>query len=254
MIASDFLVKFLSEVFRLPPGRSVRVLDLGCGRGELVNALRSAGYEARGTDFEKALPSPCPELLHALRATTGTNSSISYEVYGTYSLPFADESFDVVVSTSVLEHVRNIQCVLQEIRRVLLRTGVTIHSFPGRYYLPHDPHTYVPLVPALWPYSPRLLLALSALAGIRTPSQNGKDWKVIYRENHDYCRDSLEYRSIRRYEELFAAEAFRDVRCHFEYYVDHAPGGYAKLLRHPMLRTMGAALLECGNSPVISCG
>lgn len=238
MEACDFFVEFLTEVFHLPPHRGVRILDLGCGRGALANALRAAGYDAFGTDFDKTLPFPRPDYLRALEAATGSNSSISYEVRGAYSFPFADESFDVVVSTSVLEHVRNIQRVLQEIRRVLLCGGVTIHSFPGRYFLPHDPHTYVPLVPALWPRSPRPVLALSALAGVRTPSQRGKDWRTIYRENLDYCRDSLEYRSIRWYEEVLAAETFRNVRCHFEYYVDHAPGGYARLLRRPILRKM----------------
>jgi SAM-dependent methyltransferase len=214
----------------------VKILDLGCGAGQLVTDLRSAGYEAFGTDFAAALPRPCPEHLRALVATTGSNSTVSYDVRGTYALPFDDGSFDAVVSTSVLEHVTNKRHVFREVHRVLSRGGVTIHALPGRYYLPREPHIYVPLVPALWRRAPRLWLALWALAGVRNEFQKGKRWDVTYRENFEYCRDSLEYWSIGQYEAMLKAEGFQDVRCHFEYYVDHAPGGYARLLRRPLLR------------------
>lgn len=62
-----------------------------------------------------------------------------------YRLPFAANEFDVVGSTSVLEHAQNTEECYRAIHRVL-PGGVALHGFPGKWYLPRKPHIYVPLV------------------------------------------------------------------------------------------------------------
>ena len=94
------------------------VLDLGCGAGMLA-LLKRKGILLAGFDLS-------PECALAARhngydeATTGTLTH----------LPFADASFDYVVSLDVLGHVgfEEKDAVLGEIKRVLRNDGVTMHG------------------------------------------------------------------------------------------------------------------------------
>ncbi len=92
---------FLDIAIRLLGGFSLpshtKVLDFGCGSGQLVDALLQLGFDAYGCDISaywSGEPSVAPERLHLI-------SSMPYR------LPFDDSIFDVVVSTSVLEHAQN---------------------------------------------------------------------------------------------------------------------------------------------------
>ena len=60
-----------------------------------------------------------------------------------YRLPFPDRSFDVLVTTQVMEHVHDYETTLSEMRRVLNNKGVSLHMFPARRR-PIEPHVFVP--------------------------------------------------------------------------------------------------------------
>jgi SAM-dependent methyltransferase len=94
------------------------VLDLGCGAGMLA-LLKRKGVVLAGVD----LSAEC--ALAARR--NGYDRTLSAELS---RLPFADASFDYVVSLDVLGHVgfEEKDAVLSEIRRVLRPGGVTMHG------------------------------------------------------------------------------------------------------------------------------
>src|ERR671917_1494501 len=94
------------------------VLDLGCGAGVLA-LLKRKGVTLAGVD----LSAEC--ALAARR--NGYDQTLSAELT---RLPFADASFDYVVSLDVLGHVgfSEKDAVLAEIRRVLRPGGVTMHG------------------------------------------------------------------------------------------------------------------------------
>ena len=75
----------------VPPGASV--LDLGCGRGELLERLVAAGYECVGVDGDES----CVEMSSRLCPAFASTVEDAPEVLG-------DRRFDVVVMSHVLEH------------------------------------------------------------------------------------------------------------------------------------------------------
>ena len=218
------------------PGRSaedLRVLDFGCGKGALVVELLGRGFDAYGCDLGadwRAVDSEAWSRVSPLIAAKGPKDRLGAITAEPYRLPFADGHFHAVVSTSVLEHVKNKRETLEEIRRVTKPGGVGIHLFPSKYYLPLEPHIKVPLVSWMWPRVPTWWLALWALLGVRNPFQRGKGWREVVRLNQDYCRNGLDYMPLSGYRRLFTEvfDAFYDLA---PLYAREASGGAARLAR-----------------------
>jgi SAM-dependent methyltransferase len=205
-------------------------LDFGCGAGGLVDALAGLGWDMYGCDVEPFW--------------RGTDHGRDADRYRTipldpYRLPFADGTFDVVTSESVFEHVQNVQQCFREIHRVLKPGGVAMHLFPGKWYLPSEPHVYVPLSNVLWPRCPRWWFSMWALLGVRNEHQRGEAWRSVAERNDHYHRTQLNYLTNREYRRL-SIEAFGNYSSPMKFYIDHAIGGYARLCRRlPMKRLTG---------------
>ena len=108
------------QIEGLPP--TTRILDIGCGHGNLINRIQTGFTHAFGVDMDA-------ESLSVARASA-TNAQFIYQD-GT-SLPFSDDSFDVVILSDVLEHVPRSQQrdVLLEARRVIRTGGKLILTVP----------------------------------------------------------------------------------------------------------------------------
>jgi SAM-dependent methyltransferase len=91
----------------------------------------------------------------------------------TSRLPYPDNSFDLVLSDQVLEHVFDMRSALLEQARVLKPGGLAIHRMPRRHAIV-EPHTRLPLA-TLNQF--RWYLALYALAGRRNSRQLGLSWQ-----------------------------------------------------------------------------
>jgi SAM-dependent methyltransferase len=98
--------------------RDSAVLDLGCGAGMLA-LLKRKGVTLIGVDLSD-------ECVAAARRN-GYDEVLRSELH---ALPFADASFDYVVSLDVIGHILAEQkdAVFAEIKRVLLPGGVTMHG------------------------------------------------------------------------------------------------------------------------------
>jgi ubiquinone/menaquinone biosynthesis C-methylase UbiE len=119
-----------------------RILDWGCGRGKMVLWLRQQGYSAFGVDIDPrsfangaglfaALGYDEKECLHALDESGRA--------------PFSDSSFHFVVSWQTIEHVRHLDAVVQELRRVTSDRGGGFHVYPPHHRLVEG-HLFMPFV------------------------------------------------------------------------------------------------------------
>lgn len=101
---------------RLPLRGDERVLDVGCGTGELLGRIRARypGTTLAGID-------PVPEMLAVARSKLP--AGVDLRTGWADGLPWRDASFDVVVSCNVFHYVSNPVPALREISRVLAPGG-----------------------------------------------------------------------------------------------------------------------------------
>lgn len=105
-----------------------RVLDLGCGNQPYRPHLTAVSQYV-GLDYPPV--------------QSGLQLKVRPEIYGDARvLPFADESFDSVLCSQVLEHVDRPEVVVQEMARVLKSGGWGIISVPFFYNAHMEPHDY----------------------------------------------------------------------------------------------------------------
>ncbi len=101
------LVRFVHEL-----GETECALDLGCGDGRLTAELQAAAVTAADVS-EVALERAHARLLSARTVLAAPDEP----------LPLEDGSFDLVLLAETIEHVRDVQLLLSEARRVLRPGG-----------------------------------------------------------------------------------------------------------------------------------
>jgi SAM-dependent methyltransferase len=101
------------------------VLDIACGEG--YGSALIARHAARVTGADIA-----PAAIAHARACYAAQPNLDFREADCAALPFADASFDVVVSFETLEHIAAQEAFLDEVRRVLRPDGFVVLSCPNR--------------------------------------------------------------------------------------------------------------------------
>lgn len=116
---------------RLGLGRCERLLDVGCNWGRWTIAAARKGYKPVGLD-----PS-LKAVFAARRVAAQLGVEADFVVGDARYLPFREDSFDVVFSYGVYQHLskENVRIALTEDRRVLRTGGRVVIQMPNRYGL-----------------------------------------------------------------------------------------------------------------------
>ncbi len=129
----------------------MRVLDLGCGRGELTLHLARQGTWVTAVDFSAACLQLTAETL-SLGPLAAVRRVRLLRADAT-ALPLPDQHFQRIFCLDVLEHLYpwQVQQALAEIRRLLTPDGYAIiHTLPNRWALDIG----YPVLRWLWPTLP----------------------------------------------------------------------------------------------------
>jgi 2-polyprenyl-3-methyl-5-hydroxy-6-metoxy-1,4-benzoquinol methylase len=114
-------IEFLDEIKVIKP--KDKILEIGCGIGSVVFELSKQGYDVIGTDISS----------EAITYGLEKYRNVKLEVQAAEELQFASETFDVVLSFDLFEHIARTERHVSEVFRVLK---------PGGYYLFQTPNKY----------------------------------------------------------------------------------------------------------------
>jgi ubiquinone/menaquinone biosynthesis C-methylase UbiE len=110
-----------------------RILDVGCGAGPLLAALREQGAIVTGVD-------PSAKMLDLARQRLGEGAALHQAGLGGGPLPFPDGAFDDAIVCLVLHYLEDWKAPLADLRRVLAPGGRLIvavnHPFVHRLLYP----------------------------------------------------------------------------------------------------------------------
>jgi len=113
----------------------LKVLEVGCGDGGVIELLHQHN-EVFGVDVSQSGVTVCQQK----------GLSVSLLDASTEPLPFTDDAFDLVICLETLEHLKNPQYAVDEIRRVLKDENLFITSVPN----PKTGHPFI--YPGLFHY------------------------------------------------------------------------------------------------------
>jgi SAM-dependent methyltransferase len=121
-ILESFVARIVSDL-SLPKGARPRILDVGCGTGANLEMLARFG-DVEGVDVSE-------DALSFCRA----RGLAKVQCGAAESLPYADETFDLVTALDVVEHLDDDAAGLREARRVLKPDGRVLLFVPAFMWL-----------------------------------------------------------------------------------------------------------------------
>ena len=209
----------------------VRLLDAGCGDGELIIYLgknlpllnKSLNFEIYGFDVcnhgvqkEGFLSKTIANLENQIPGTPW-RERISL-IYEGEKWCYPDEFFNVIISNQVLEHVNDHELFFSEIYRTLQRDGFSAHLFPLKHYI-YEGHLLLPFVhriknyPVLFSYIK--CLSLLGLGKFKAHKKSTGITVDIYTERHaDYMHYFTNYITYK--DALWLAKKYK-MRISFKY-------------------------------------
>lgn len=112
------LAKHIVDRFHLK--KNSKILDVGCGRCEILDAFKQLGLDISGVDASERIRVFAPKDISKLEILDFSKENI----------PFDDDEFDVIFTKSVIEHIHDPTLLMKEILRILKPGGIFISLTP----------------------------------------------------------------------------------------------------------------------------
>lgn len=117
--------RIVALLARMLPPTSGRVLDAGCGSGVFSRYLASLGWQVTAIDASA-------EMIETARNATANAEQITYEVSTIEQFSAEPNSFDAIVSFSMLEYLEEDHKAIAKLAKMLRPNGVLVVSVPNR--------------------------------------------------------------------------------------------------------------------------
>ncbi len=119
VIISKLANFFKTTTYEIPYTKNGTLLDIGCGNGRFLHGMQQLGWTTKGVEFNKG----------AVRVCKKSNLDVFHG--DLFSAKLADESFDVVNLSHVIEHVPDPKSLFIEVTRVLKPNGIFVIKTPN---------------------------------------------------------------------------------------------------------------------------
>jgi cyclopropane fatty-acyl-phospholipid synthase-like methyltransferase len=188
--------------------KDMNILDWGCGRGRGVAWLRAQGYNAFGTDIDPEPIDNCRDLLSA--RGLDADSIISLMENGDEK-KFPNGFFHLSFSEGVFEHVRDMEQVAANLKRLTASGCMGVHFFPAHKHFV-EIHLRMPLLHWLPKNKIRKIYILILLLLGKGPkwkqlqSKNRREQAQVY---YEYIVNKTYYRTPRLITDVFRRNKFK---------------------------------------------
>lgn len=143
-----------SSIYQSAQNRPFRILEIGCGNGALWT--ENIGRIPSAENVQIILTDISEGMIRDVRRNIGTDARFQFKTLDCHSLPFSDNSFDLVIANHVLFYCEDIPRVCAEVRRVLNRDGIFLCSAYGRAHMQEITHL-------VQEFDPRIVLSAQNL-------------------------------------------------------------------------------------------
>jgi len=133
----DSVLRLLDDYAK---NRSLRILDVGCGPGGVMQEVLKRGYNVVGVDISEEMLKEAREISKKYK-----HGGITC-IYGDMEyLPFTKKTFDVVLCVGVLQYLQSDRKSISEISRVVKTGGLVIITLPNILRINNllDPYYYL---------------------------------------------------------------------------------------------------------------
>jgi ubiquinone/menaquinone biosynthesis C-methylase UbiE len=159
--------------------KGMKVLDVGCGRGEVVFYLASKGAEVIGVDYSKdAIDLANDSLKHMPDNIKKLASFINLDAK---EMIFKDDIFDLIVSFDFFEHLyaEELEIVMAKLSKILKKNGMLlVHTETNKIYLDYTHGLYV------YPISQAILWLYKFIAGKAYPGFTKDPRNEYHKKQH----------------------------------------------------------------------
>ena len=104
------------------------ILDAGCGIGLYSLTLAKRGYKVHGIDADEEKINSAKKLAYSLNIDIDT---VSFDTSDICQLPIKDETYDRIICSDVIEHIKDDDMAVSELARVLKKRGILVLSTPS---------------------------------------------------------------------------------------------------------------------------
>jgi len=128
---AEYTLRTLIEAFNLYSvlsmhvGKANHALDLGCGYGRLTYVIKLFADHVVGLDVRS-------EVIELAKEAYRDFAEIEFYTYDGANIPYPDLYFDLVVTNTVLQHVKHIDKLSDEIMRVCDKFIIAIEETKGK--------------------------------------------------------------------------------------------------------------------------
>ncbi|MFH1249416.1 MAG: class I SAM-dependent methyltransferase [archaeon] len=124
-IRSIILSRVTKTLSLLNKKRYSKILEIGVGSGFTIPYLASISNKVYATDIHSLISKLEPLLRYCK-----INDKVVLKKCSAEKMPFKSKSFDAIIGISVLEHLKNPEIGIKEIKRVLKKEGEAVFGFP----------------------------------------------------------------------------------------------------------------------------
>ncbi|MDC0325839.1 class I SAM-dependent methyltransferase [bacterium] len=193
----------LEWVEELNISKSETLLDIGCGNGDTVYLLRSKGYQAIGIDVEFKEGNHTKQLIedgYINKISDKLDRKDIIKHNQNYQWPVKTDSIGFCFSSSVIEHVANLDEFAKENKRVLKPKGLCLHYYPSKTAL-LEAHTGI-LLGGLLQHK-KYITTYSKLFGTY------KEFKNSGNKSYEYIKKYTHYKWNREIIKIFKSRGLR---------------------------------------------